>query len=292
MVSIKKISILYTLLCFLSSCNSSETEKPTPEIIKGKTTNELMVNGEKRHYISYVPEDYSTENPIPLLLSFHGTSSNMEYNYEYTQFSLLAELEHFIVIHPDGIDNNWIVNHQDNIDIHFIELLLQELQSKYNIDSKRIYCTGMSRGGFFSFNLACRMSDQIAAIASVTGTMYGLGINQCSPSRPVSILQIHGTEDKIVSYETVSNVLSYWIDFNKTDTIPFENDLPNIDTEDGSNVVQYRYTNGTNGVEVQHLKINGGGHEWPGHRGNMDINATSEVWNFLKQFDLDGSIEY
>lgn len=288
----KKNVLLYLVFALLSGCDNSDTNISIPPVQKGKTTNEIIVNGNTRDYIIYVPEHYSVDTPLPLILSFHGTSSTMEYNYEYTQFSLLAELEHFIVVHPNGIDNNWIINNQDNIDINFVELLLQELQSKYNIDSKRIYCTGMSRGGFFSFNLACRMSDQIAAIASVTGSMYGLGINQCSPTRPVSILQIHGTEDKIVSYETVSNVLSYWIDHNKTDMNPIENNLPNTDTEDGSNVVQYRYTNGTNGVEVQHLKINGGGHEWPGHRGNMDISASSEVWSFLKQFDLDGSIEY
>jgi len=44
-------------------------------------------------------------------------------------------------------------------------------------------------------------------------------------------------------------------------------------------------------AEVLHLKVVGGGHQWPGFQGNMDINASEEVWNFVKVFDLNGKIE-
>jgi polyhydroxybutyrate depolymerase len=72
---------------------------------------------------------------------------------------------------------------------------------------------------------------------------------------------------------------------------PIASNIPDIDTQDGSTVERFEYLNGENDVEVQHLKVTGGGHEWPGYKGNMDVNASEEVWNFLKAFDLNGKIE-
>jgi len=146
-------------------------------------------------------------------------------------------------------------------------------------------------GGFFSFSLACRLSDRIAAVASVTGSMYQPAINNCSPVKPMPILQIHGTEDVIVQYSSVAGLLDFWTSHNNTDALPIISNIPDSDTGDGSTVERYEYLNGDNDVEVQHLKITGGGHEWPGFQGNMDINASEEVWSFVKAFDLNGKIE-
>ena len=81
------------------------------------------------------------------LLSFHGLTSNMEFNFNYTNFDQLAENENFIVVHPNGIDNRWTVNASNNPDIDFIEALLDQLENDYKIESNRIYSTGMSNGG-------------------------------------------------------------------------------------------------------------------------------------------------
>ena len=52
-----------------------------------------------------------------------------------------------------------------------------------------------------------------------------------------------------------------------------------------------KYLNGINNNEVWYYEVVGGGHDWPGASGNMDINASEEVWNFVKAFDLNGKIE-
>ena len=85
--------------------------------------------------------------------------------------------------------------------------------------------------------------------------------------------------------------LDFWIEYNTTNMNPIVSNIPNIDTQDGSTVEKYEYLNGENGVEVLHFKVIGGGHQWPGFQGNMDINASEEVWNFVKAFDLNGKIE-
>ena len=289
----RKVIVFYSLIAMLLiiACSKSGNEQITPNVPTGKMIKELAVNGITREYIIYVPENYNVTTAFPLLLSFHGLTSNMEFNYSYTNFDELAERENFIVVHPNGISNTWTVSANDDTDIDFIVSLLNQLEEDYNIESNRIYSTGMSMGGFFSFSLACRLSDRIAAVASVTGSMYQPAINNCSPVKPMPILQIHGTEDGIVQYSRVSGLLDFWTSHNNTDALPIISNIPDSDTGDGSTVERYEYLNGDNDVEVQHLKITGGGHEWPGFQGNMDINASEEVWSFVKAFDLNGKIE-
>lgn len=278
-------------MLLIIACSKSENEQITPNVPTGKMIKELTVNGITREYIIYIPENYNVTTAFPLLLSFHGLSSNMEFNYSYTNFDELAERENFIVVHPNGISNTWTVSANDDTDIDFIVSLLNQLEEDYNIESNRIYSTGMSMGGFFSFSLACRLSDRIAAVASVTGSMYQPAINNCSPVKPMPILQIHGTEDGIVQYSSVAGLLDFWTGHNNTDALPIISNIPDSDTGDGSTVKRYEYLNGDNDAEVQHLKITGGGHEWPGFQGNMDINASEEVWSFVTAFDLNGKIE-
>lgn len=282
--------IIY-LIFILLSCSKDEDAQLTPVIETGKMTKQLVVNNTNREYIIYVPENFTGTSSLPLLLSFHGLSSNMNFNYDYTNFDELAERENFIVVHPNGIDNRWTVSATNNPDIDFIEALLDQLENDYNIASNRIYSTGMSNGGNFSFTLACGLNDRIAAIASVTGLMLQMAIGNCIPSRPLAVLHIHGTEDLIANYAFVQGGLDFWTDHNNTNDFPIISDIPNIDSGDGSTVKRFEYLNGNSNVEVQHLKITGGGHEWPGFSGNMDINASDEVWNFVKNFDLSGKIE-
>ena len=83
-------------------------------------------------------------------------------------------------------------------DLGFTAALIDSLSAEYSINQDRIYSTGMSNGGFMSYHLACELSERIAAIASVTGTM---NVNQpatCSPGHPMPVMEIHGTADATV----------------------------------------------------------------------------------------------
>ena len=289
----KRIIMFYMLIPMLLiiACSKSDDPQPVPNVQTGKMTKELIVNGTTREYIIYVPENYTGTSSLPLILSFHGLTSNMEFNFNYTNFNQLAEDENFIVVHPNGIDNRWTVNTSNNSDIDFIKALLDQLENDYKIESNRIYSTGMSNGGNFSFTLACGLNNRIAAIASVTGLMLQVAIGDCFPTRPLAILHIHGTEDPIANYAFVQGGLDFWTSHNNTDDLPIISNIPDSNSGDGSTAERFEYLNGDSDVEVQHLKITGGGHEWPGHSGNMDINASEEVWSFLKKFDLNGKIE-
>jgi len=257
----------------------------------------------ERYYFLTVPESYSSDEPLPLLLVFHGYTSSARTIKGYSGFDTLAEKEGFIAVYPQGTllnDNtHWNVGgwtlQSSADDVGFVEALLDQLTEEYAIDTDRIYATGMSNGGYMSFLLACQVSDRIAAIASVTGSMTPQTYNKCDPERPMPILQFHGTTDPTVPYvgnemwtQSIVDVLNFWKAFNHTKFTPDPQPMPDLDPEDGSTVERYVYDNADTGIAVEHYKVIGGKHDWFGARGNKDIQATQIIWEFLSKYDLNG----
>ncbi|MDV7395600.1 hypothetical protein RZS08_29700, partial [Arthrospira platensis SPKY1] len=119
---------------------------------------------------------------------------------------------------------------------------------------------GMSNGGFMSHRLACELSDRIAAIAGVTGTMSSATFDDCSPGRPVPVLQIHGTADLIVNYngavgiKSVDETLAFWRAHNDCPPTALFEALPDIVNE-GSTVERYTYGPCEEESEVMLLKV-------------------------------------
>ena len=81
-------------------------------------------------------------------------------------------------------------------DVGYVAKLLDDLATVVNVDPRRVYATGMSNGAMMCYRLAAELSDRIAAIAPVAGTM---AIEICQPHRPVPVLHFHGTSDGLVS---------------------------------------------------------------------------------------------
>ena len=174
---------------------------------------------------------------------------------------------------------------------------MDSISNEYNIDATRVYSTGMSNGGYMSFLLACQMSDKIAAIASITGSMTPQTYNMCNPQHPTPILQIHGTNDQTVPYlgdptwtESIDNVLQYWVGDNNCNTSPTIITITDINPFDGSTAEYIIYDGCDNAVTTEHFKIYGGDHDWPGVWGNMDIHASAEVWKFFSKYDVNGLV--
>ena len=84
---------------------------------------------------------------------------------------------------------------------------------------------------------------------------------------------------------------AYWTNYNNTDPNPIISQVPNTNSSDGSSVEKYLWENGDGCVSFVHYKINEGGHDWPGTFGNMDIDADTEIWNFVSQYNRGGLID-
>lgn len=272
-----------------------------------QTINESMLHyGVTREYIVYIPAIYDGSTPVPLLFNFHGYGMSAYNQMSWGNMRAVADTEGFILVYPQGTlfwnSPHWSVGSwtlgSNADDIGFTEAIIDTLAANYNIDLDRVYSCGYSNGGYFSFELACQLSDQIAAIGSVGGTMSTETYTSCNPSHPTPVVTIHGTVDASVSYyggdpansESLSDVNTYWSKYNNSIVSPVVSTLPNINSSDGSTVELSLYNNGDNCTSVEHYKVIGGDHDWPGSWGNMDINADAVIWNFVSQYDINGLI--
>ena len=269
----------------------------------------IIHDGIQRDYILYIPAIYDGGTEVPLVFNFHGFGSNANEQMLYGDFRAIADSEGFLLVHPEGTFFNG--NQHWNVggftvgstvdDVGFTEALIEELAGLYTINLDRIYATGMSNGGYMSFLLACQLSEKIAAVASVTGSMTPETFDACSPQHPTPILQIHGTNDEIVPYNgaswsrSIEDVMTYWVNYNNCDEPPSTTVFPDIDPTDGSTVEHIVYQNGDNNVTTEHMKVLGGRHTWPGSAynfpgTNQDISASMEIWEFFSRFDINGTL--
>ena len=311
---IKKFSKL--LLFFLIiSCNSNDNYIELPaEINNGNDQNEfaeieyglteygITFQGIDRDFSVYIPESYTHDSPSSMIFVFHGFGGSNDFIMYTSNFNSISERENFIVVYPQGSSfwgyPHWNVGGWTNSssvnDVEFIDFLIELISDQYNINQDRVYATGMSNGGFFSYLLACQLSNKIAAIASVTGSMTNETFNNCDPSKEVPVLQIHGTEDPIVTYEGnsvigsigIESVLSYWKSNNHCNE-PETTELYDSNPNDGFYVHRVLFDNGVNGSKVDHYKVYGGEHFW---FLEDDITSSELIWEFFSQHDLNGYI--
>lgn len=268
----------------------------------------LTINNLDRDMIVYVPATYNASTPVPLVFNFHGYTSNAFQQMFYGDFRAIADTANFILVHPNGtLDNtnttHWNVGFGGSTvdDVSYIDQLIDSLLLDYAIDTQRIYATGMSNGGYFSYRLACELSERITAMASVTGSMTPVTQFGCATSHPMPVMQIHGTADGVVPYAgdtwtlAVEQVVDLWVSFNQCDTTPQVFNVPNVSITDGCTATSYSYLNGINGSEVVLYRIDNGGHTWPGAPFNVgvtnyDFNASLVIWQFFQKFRLDNLI--
>ena len=260
-----------------------------------------------RTFILYVPSSYDSASKQPLVFNFHGYSSNAREQMAYGDLRSQADANGFILVHPEALDDiygrsywnikGWSTSVHD--DVKFVENLINLLMDKYSINAERIYSTGMSNGGFFSFHLACNLSASFAAVASVTGSMTYETFDNCNPRKPTPVMQIHGSLDATVPYKgldalnmkPIMDVMEYWKVSNGCDDYILS--LPGILPGTSSWTETYEYNNCLNNTQNVHLYVQGAGHIWPGSRYSSiaSPDSSSRIWSFFSTYDINGVIQ-
>ncbi|ADM09554.1 LpqC [Parvularcula bermudensis HTCC2503] len=277
---------------------------------KGLVQFDVRAGGMTRNYLLYVPRNLNSERPTALIMAFHGGGGNAKNMADFSGLPKLAERANILVAFPNGTKgrsanggtwnagsglNQGSAEKRGVDDVAFVRAMLQDIERRYKVDQRRIYATGISKGGMFSYLLACRMSDTIAAIAPVAATMT---TRSCNPSKPVRVLHIHGTEDSNIpleggsgslslannadSYPSVQQTIDFWRRENKcSGSIQSTQKTPDTICYSSCSAVQY-------------CVIRGGGHSWPGMEPKfwqkaLDIettqtfNAESAIWQFFSE---------
>ena len=245
------------------------------------------------------------QDNAPLVFVLHGYGGSAGGMIGYSDMNAIASEYGFVVCYPEGISdqggtNFWNVGyaiHQNQTvdDVAFLSSLANYLQGEYGLDSQNTFVTGFSNGGDMSYMLACQADNVFRAIAPVAGCMMEEIYNTCDSS-PIPVLEIHGTNDYVVPWEgDMENNLGWGASYGTQEGIDawvgnngcvnYENYImPNLDPTDGSYIINHRYFDCIENAEVWLYEVVGGGHDWPGSSGNMDIVSSQEIWSFFSNY--------
>lgn len=272
----------------------------------GDSTVEINSAGLKRSFVVHLPPDYGRQL-LPLVVNYHGydnTATNFE---RYTNMAPEADQAKFIVVFPQGaLDSanppkpSWNAgtgafgDTGTADDVQFTSDMLNYLRRNYCVDTHRVYVTGYSIGASMAYRIACSLSNQIAAFATVEGAFYHIPPGGCQASRPIPVLEIHSLIDRYAPYNGdtgrkligVPTFLNLWFSINQCNANASQTIFQKND------VTGYKWTQCAQGTVVEHYKITDGGHVWPGSPIDMPnlgytthtIDANVVIWNFFSGF--------
>ena len=254
----------------------------------------LIVDGRLRRYRLHVPPQRAPHEVLPLVIVLHGHGGTASRIMRLSRMNQMADAGGFLVAYPEGTSwldipwRSWNAGHccgyamrRGVDDVAFIRQLIEDVRAHHAIDAHRVYVTGVSNGGMMAYRLGCELSDRLAAIAPVAGS---LGV-ACHPSSPVSVMIVHGTDDHSVPHEggissathdqrrdpSVAFTASLWAAQNHCAAAP--------ETDEHGALLRQTYAGGLDGTEVVVYTIRGGGHAWP----RRDLSTTELMWDFFSR---------
>ncbi|WP_292999075.1 hypothetical protein [Nevskia sp.] len=259
----------------------------------------ITVDTRERRYVVIRPVN-SAPN-VPVLLMLHPTATTPETMANLANVSDYVLTQGFWAVLPQAIGGTWDDDPSSfaNLDIPFMNALLDRLYADPAIDDTRIYATGFSSGGFMTERMACELSPRIAAFAIASATLRGSQASVCVPAVRRPKVYFLGTSDAIVAYNGVFSGTPNGL-YSAADTLQFwrqqqgcggivSTTLPNR-ANDGTTVQRDEYTGCGNGTALQLYTIYNGGHAWPGGdpsfvgQATQDIAATGLLWLFARGY--------
>lgn len=274
----------------------------------------FLHQGRERHYRLYKPNNLQTRPA--LVLALHGGGGTARYMERHSGFTKLADRDGFLVVFPEGVEKQWndgregefTTAHKDKVDdVGFLTALVAQLSEQYQVDSEKVFATGISNGGFMSSRLAAEASQTFRAIAPVVAGIPASWAGRMQLQRPVSVMILQGTDDPLVPYHggyvqvgkkkrgrmlSTLEAVEKWRSLNGCPRQPQVETLPDLDPNDGCTITRFRYHGGREGSRVELWRVDGGGHTWPGGSQYLpqrvvgkvcrDIDASQEIWRFFQ----------
>ncbi len=302
------VSILMRLICLLlAACallpgRAADSHPPARAWPWKSGTLTLTVNGQKRTFLLDVPKHL--QPGAALVLVFHGFTDSAQGIRRKSGFTALARKRGFVAAYLQGTRDakgNTFFNvgysfHQSEKvdDIAFARELSARLVRDLELDPDAVFCTGMSNGGDMSYFLARQPRPFVRAIAPVAGCMMSCWTNALSPQTRISVMEVHGTQDKVTwwagdpqdrqgwgAYLGTEAVMAFWakgLALEKSQT----REMPRARTDGHRAICLHRWWTATDNSEVLLYEIPDGGHEWPRHLGDKDRTTAAVIWEFFQ----------
>lgn len=283
--------------------------------VSGARAVTIMQDGRQRTFYVYAPSTLASQPAVVLV--FHGGGGNARRFLRSSNVPAAAEQGGFLAVFPDAGGQRWNDGRADTAggadDVAFVRAIVDQLRQDYGADPNRIFATGISNGGIFTYKLACDASELVAGIAPVAANMPDALRADCAPRQGTPVMMFSGTDDPLMTFDggpprlqglleragrsateemmSAPQTAQFWADTNGCRSAS-ATDLPDA-RNDGTTVRQIDYS-GCRGGNVILFQINGGGHAWPGDgtdsrltgKSSEDINATATMVQFFRNFGL------
>ena len=254
------VKLLILLLC--SGCGSD----PSPS---SDFTGAIQVGGVSRTYIVHPPVSYDPRNPLPVLIAFHGSPGSGASLQALTGLDSIADQLGFLVAYPDA-DGSWqdgSPGFDGNEDFDFVDLLLDSVSSRVEIDRRRIHLAGFSIGGLFIARMACERGNLMTGITVVAATLTDQIVASCHLQVPTPVHLMIGKADLAFPWDgspehlSVPVTMQTWSSWNGCSSTAVSQliRLPYSDTT----IARNSYPNCASGGEVALYPLDNVAHTWP-----------------------------
>ena len=168
----------------------------------------FTIDGVNREALIYLPATTSTSK-APVIFAFHGHGGNMYFSANGMAFQ--KYWPEAIVVYPQGLPTPGIVldhegkksgwqrepGQEQDRDLKFVDTILKTLREKYSIDDSRIYATGFSNGGLFTYLLLTYRANVFAAFAPGGSAL----LPQLSLTTARPVFHYAGQSDRLAKFE-------------------------------------------------------------------------------------------
>jgi polyhydroxybutyrate depolymerase len=326
-----RIPVTAVILSMLACAPVSAQESPTGvararaanvEVPENASQRTLVSSGQERSYWIVRPKNVTGKAPVVFVLH-GGAVGDGRQTFRYG-FHELGGRDGVVTVHPNGKGEGWVDGRDTPYlrersaganDVAFFRDMIDALIAEGVADPARIYVTGGSNGGMMTMRLACELGDRIAAVAPFVSMLPEKLVPGCKPARPIPILMIAGTADRLMPFGggavaamsgddrgTVlgaAQTFEFWKARNGCAGPVVAQDLPDVDPQDGTRV---RLETGQScAAPVVFYTVEGGGHRLPGEGprvyaderlarlsgvSSRDLDGKSVIWSFLMQQKL------
>lgn len=312
----KQFVAIGSLLLLLTACRLSSRVPATPaleatfpigaqHIEAGNYEVRLGNQHDQRDVIIHIPPAYDGSAKLPMVIVLHGGGGSGAQVQRQTDMDRYADEYGFVAVYPNGSGRledavlTWNSGHccgyalqNDVDDVGFLSLLIDSMLSHYAVDPTRVYVAGMSNGAMMTYRSGAELSEKIAAIAPVAGTIGGQPrykypqVLPPTPATPVSVMAFNGMQDLHVLYEggegpeavnggrfdvSAAQSIQFWVEANGCDSTPL------TETMAGGNIIIDTYSGCAAGTQVVLVTIVDGGHAWPGGQGEGGDQPTQDI---------------
>ena len=257
----------------------------------------VKVDGHMRHLVMYLPD--GLPNGAPTVFVLHGYGAGI---WRENPMVATADRHNFAVCIPEGLrdpqgERSWNVGYpfqagwQVN-DVKALCRMARYVQKRYRLSRENTFLTGMSNGGEMCYLMAYSKQKTFKAVAPIAGLTMAWMYEQMEAPRPIPLMEIHGTEDRVSewtgdmdnkggwgAYLSVPMAVGYWIAKNRCTTEQVER-VESINGAEWHPIIKHRYSGGTTGCDVWLYEVVGGVHSWF----TSDIDTGEEIWQFFARY--------